>query len=174
MNNVAALLAVALAFPRPVVPKGYDPETEEQYVARVTVIAQAIATVSRNKDEEAALLELAEAESHLDPIVHAGGVHPRYDQDHGRAKSLWQLHASKQIPDWDSLGGADLESTTRAARAAVRVLRSAAYFCSHSSLLTADDVDRTFAEYGAGSRACMPTQQSKRRAQQWATIRAKL
>lgn len=174
MNNVAALLAVALTFPRPVVPKGYDPETENQYVARVTVVATAIASVSRSKDEEAALLELAEAESGLDPIVHAGGVHPRYDQDKGRARSLWQLHASKQIEDWDHLAGADLESTTRAARAAVRVLRSAAYFCTHSSMLTADDLDRVFAEYGAGSRACMPTRQSAIRSRQWAKIRAKL
>jgi len=174
LNLAPALLTVALSLPPPASPRGYDPEPRADYETRVSTIAISIGAVSKTPEEAAGLLVLAYGESRFDALVHAGLTHPVLDQDHGRARSLWQLHASGIVPEWSTLGGTDVEATTRAARAALRVLRSAAWMCTHSSMLTADDMARAFAEYGRGDRSCMPTRQSIARAQQWERVRARL
>lgn len=108
-------------------------ETPEARRARVEVVAQAIDEAVRatpwpgSKRELAALLAVtADGESGgLALRIHAGKCRPK-ECDHGRAVSLWQLHASKLVPleEWERMGGTDLEATTLAAMAAARVYLS--------------------------------------------------
>lgn len=170
----AAIFAVLSAFPVGVTPRGYTPEPADVRAARLDVIALAIDDVSRTPEEAAGLIVIAYEESRLDPLIHAGLKHPVWTQDHGRARSLWQLHRSGLVRDWDTIGGTDLPATTRAARDALRVLRSATYMCSHSSLLTVSDAERAIAAYGSGAGNCTPTKKSRERAVMWERVRRKL
>ncbi len=63
-------------------------ENPGQLADRVQVITEATEIVSRDHEEEAALLVIAYGESRFDPFVHAGLPHPRWSQGHGRAKGL--------------------------------------------------------------------------------------
>jgi hypothetical protein len=169
-----AIFAILSALPVSVTPRGHTPESEAARAERLDVIALAIDDVSRTPEQAAVLIVLAYEESRLDPLIHAGLKHPVWTQDRGRARSLWQLHRSGLVRDWDTIGGTDLAATTRAARDALRVVNSASYMCAHSSLLTVSDAERAIAAYGSGSGNCTPTVKSRHRAQMWERVRRKL
>lgn len=170
-----AILTIALQLPPAVTPKGIVPEPVEDRTARYDTISLAIDDVSKTPEEAAAVLETMYGESKLDAIIHAGGKHPVWTQDRGRARCLSQLHKSGQVPEWSTLTGTDFAATKRCAAATMRVLHSAAWKCHTSiSTATASDMARVFAEYGAGTGACIPTAQSKARAFAWDGMRKRL
>jgi len=169
VSLVTAILAALLSLP-----PSSTPESVQDRSARLGTVAEAIDSVARSPEEAAALIVIGYEESRLDPLVHAGLPHPIWTQDRGRARSLWQLHRSGLVRDWDTIAGTDLDATTRAARDALRVLRSAAYLCNRSSLLTVSDAERAIAAYGNGSGNCRPTVASRHRAQMWERIRRRL
>lgn len=171
----ASLLAVALALAAPATPKGYDPpETPDEYRARIGVIMSAISAVTSRPGEQVALFVVARGESDFDWWVHAGLTHPdkRKHQDHGKARCILQIHASRLVPEWQELAGTDLEATKRCMRAGLRLLRSAAAYC-HADLETGQGVSRAFALYGSG-KTCTPTRKSTERAGYWASYRARI
>jgi hypothetical protein len=126
MNPLAKLLAIALAWPFPSPPSGYERESEPEYKDRVTTIVNAITTATSDPDEAAALLVLSRDESTFDRWIHAGLKHPdpNKHQDHGRARCVLQIHRSRLVPEWDELAGTDLESTVKCMRAGLRRLLS--------------------------------------------------
>lgn len=168
-----AIAAIALAFAHPSTPRGHVAETAAAYSERIDTIALAIDDVASTPEQAAALLVIAYSESRFDPLVHAGLPHPVLTQDHGRARSLYQIHDSKNVQDWAHLGGTDLESTKRATEAALRILKSSAWMC-HAQMLSVDDMARVFAEYGSGMGGCIQTAESRRRAVLWERVRAQL
>lgn len=176
MNELAAI-AFALTVHAPVTPAGFDAESPEAFEERMTTIAKAGAAVSRTLEELAAVDTVIEGESSFDRWVHEGRVHPnpKLHQDHFRARCLMQVHQNARFaPDLDALGGTDLDATTRCLTAGVRLLRSAAFMCTHGMMLGIDDMERVFAAYKNSGVSCAPTMQSKARARRWAAIRARL
>jgi hypothetical protein len=107
--------------------------------AQAQVIAQAISDVAesaegwRGTKRELAtlLLTVAWHETHFSLRIHEGNCKP-YECDHGRARSLWQLHVHASLPKetWLSLAGVDIESTRRAAREAAKALTRSRNMCS--------------------------------------------
>ncbi len=170
-----ALFTIATHLPTAMVPRGLSPEPPEYREARIDTISLAIDDVTNNPEEAAATLTVMYGESKLDPIIHAGGIHPVWTQDKGRARCLSQLHKSGQVPEWATLAGTDYEATRRCALATIRVLRSSAWKC-RVSLYTPTEADmaRVFAEYGLGAGFCRPTVQSMARARMWAGMRSQL
>lgn len=176
MNELVAI-AVALTFHQPVTPKGFEPEAADDFRTREVTIGMAAGAVTKSPEELAALYAVIDAESSFDRWVHAGLVHPdrRLHQDHFKARCLVQAHANKRYaPDLEALGGVDLEATTRCLTAGIRMLRSAAFMCTHGSMLTVEDMERVFAGYANSGVNCMPTKGSKLRAKNWVSIRARV
>jgi hypothetical protein len=111
----------------------------EKKHAQAQVIAQAIADVaesaegwSGSKRELATLLlTVAWHETRFSLRIHEGNCKP-YECDHGRARSLWQLHVHASLPreQWLGLAGLDAESTRRAAREAAKALSRSRNMCS--------------------------------------------
>jgi hypothetical protein len=170
-----SLFILATHLPIAVTPKGLTPETPESRASRLDTLALAIDDVTKTPEEAAAVLETMYGESKLDAIIHAGGKHPVWTQDHGRARCLSQLHKSGQVPEWATLAGIDFDATKRCAAATIRVLRSSAWKC-HTNISTAaaSDMARVFAEYAVGSGNCRPTKQSAERAGAWDRMRRQL
>ena len=166
-----AILAVALTLPA----YSGDQETPNQRLERVSVIARAVdkasakATCAHKLPEgsprcrrvwpgsqrELAALLLTQAwhESRLAEHVHADRCGP-LECDRGFAKSLWQVHASGNLPKarWLTIGGTDQESTDRAAKAATRYLAGARARCGRMTRGTgADWAAYTIAGYATGN-----------------------
>ncbi|MGC4090269.1 MAG: hypothetical protein QM756_20790 [Polyangiaceae bacterium] len=107
--------------------------------AQAEVIAQAISDVaesaegwSGSKRELATLLlTVAWHETRFSLRIHEGKCKP-YECDHGRARSLWQLHVHPSLPRdlWLQLAGVDVESTRRAAREAAKALSRSRNMCA--------------------------------------------
>jgi hypothetical protein len=171
------LLAAILRWQAPWYPPGENPEDLEDYRARLSVLAEAVALEAAEHKSAtldrralaAATLTVWYGETRFSYEVHALGT-SRWNQDVGKARCLGQLHQSKLVPaeEWVALVGADLESTRRCARATMRVLLAMSRYCgvSHadeSSMAT------VFGAYGTG-RGCALTTKSKSRARRWAAL----
>jgi hypothetical protein len=175
------LLAVVLTWQPPWYPPGKNPETPEQYKARVDVIVEAVATEARLNEDwalgpkalAAATMVIWYRETRLAHEVHAG-TKSRYGQDDGKARCLGQLHVSGLVPkeEWETLTGTDLMATRRCARATMRVLTAYAGLCRAKSA-DAPTLARVFGAYGSG-KGCTATRQSRARAQRWAKLMSRL
>jgi hypothetical protein len=155
-------------------PPGQNPETSEQYQARlqtivdaVTIEAEALSDARMSTRElTAATLTVWYGETRFALGIHARGE-SRFSQDVGKARCLGQVHVSGLVsrPEWDNLVGADLESTRRCARATLRVLKAMARYCEmyNPSL---QGLARVFGAYGSG-QGCRATEQSQQRARRW-------
>lgn len=169
----ATLLSIALAWTQPTPPKGHAQEPRAEYERRVTTVIDAALSVTHNPRELAAIVVVIKHESALDPWVHAGLEHPNpfLSQDRGRARCLLQIHQNQHIghDGWLALGGTDFDATRRCFAEGLRLLRSAAWMCTHSQMITVDDMARVFSAY-AGHSSCIPTAGSVRRAKNWEQI----
>lgn len=171
-----AILAAILGLPASYYPPGANPETREQYRERMGVVAEAIdaavgdAVCARGEDDcvrtwpgggaelAAALVTMAFFESSFLLRVHAGrclenecDAIRRSGAVVHQARSLWQVHTSKLVPlgEWLSMVGTGIEPTTKAAKAAARVLGASRVRCAASG----DWVRPTFSAYATG-HAC--------------------
>jgi hypothetical protein len=170
-----ALLTIALTLPPPWYPPDKNPETAEEYRARLETIVEAIALESKvgqplpegENALAAATLVLWHGESRFELAVHTNVGKTRWGQDYGRARCLGQLHASGLVPkeEWETLAGSDLESTRRCAKATMRMLRAQYWVCRHRTG-KGGRVARMYEAYATG-RSCQPRQRSKTRAFRW-------
>jgi hypothetical protein len=158
-----------------------DLETDEQRSARLGLIAQAVDAVSAESPKawgaligRAVVLAVMDRESHFDPIIHAGGVHPVWHQDRGRAKCLGQIHRTAAGNRWSTLAGADYAATERCAREILRQLARARW-CA-----TPRDGDgqitpwvRVFSAYGSGA-GCAETPAGRAKAARFSQFLAEL
>lgn len=168
MTLAAFALAALLSFPQ------RDPEAAEDYAARMGVVAAAIESAvtatphyrGEPRELASALVALAWYEGGLLRRIHAGAcrpgecdwvhVGPAPWQGYPRARSLWQLHATRLVParEWATLTGTDLDATTRAATAAARVLTEGRRRCgSLTGALSAYAGSRSCRWRGAPGRA---------------------
>lgn len=171
------LLAAATSFAPPWYPPGKNPESAEQYRARLDTIAEAIAIESEaatnwglgRRALAAAALTIWYGETRFSYEVHALGK-SRWTQDWGKARCLGQIHVSRLVPreEWDKLVGSDLHATRLCARATMRVLAAQAAYCRVTSA-GESGLARVFAAYGSG-RGCAVTPQAKRRAARWSRL----
>ncbi len=106
--------------------------------------SEQLATIAAAVDEAAAatkwpgapselralMLTVAFHESALSLRIHAGDCR-KHECDRGRARGLWQQHASSASSReaWEQLAGLDAESTRHAAREAARSLARARWQC---------------------------------------------
>ncbi len=171
------LLAAALKFAPPWYPPGQNPESFDQYRARLDTIAEAIAVESEvasnwglgRRALAAATMTVWYGETRFAYEVHALGK-SRWTQDLGKARCMGQIHVSRIVPrqEWELMVGADLQATRLCARATMRVLAAQAGYCRAQSASEAS-MARVFAAYGTG-RGCALTPQAKKRAVRWALI----
>ena len=156
------ILAAALSLPA----YKEDSESLEERTARLTVVATAIDGASARAvcaDEpegcrriwpgtrkELSMLLLTQAwhETRLAKRIHEDRCRPK-ECDGGRAKSLWQMHASHVLPRnvWATIGGTDQASTSRAAWYAARYLAGSRHRCAKGG----DWVAPTISAYATGN-----------------------
>jgi hypothetical protein len=169
----AALLSAALSLPPPWYPPGENPETLEQYRARVDVIASAISTEANqapgwgwgSRALAFAALTIMYNESGFALSVHTG----EKLGDRGRASCLGQVHMSGMVPkhEWARLTGVDTESTRRCARATIRYLVAQHRGCKlHTRPLDLSNMARVFTAYATGG-SCVPGKVGLIRAREW-------
>lgn len=171
------LFAAILHWQAPWYPPGKNPETPQQYRARLETIAEAVALEARAvpathldfRALAAATLTVWYGETRFAYEVHALGK-SRWKQDRGKARCMGQLHVSKLVPreEWEQMVGADLESTRRCARATIRVLLAMSRFCGGQGA-SQTHMAHVFAAYGTGA-GCGLTEQAKARARRWARL----
>ena len=122
MTNSAAVLAALLALPR----YTFDPpESETDRAARLGVVADAIASASRTRTEEASLVAIVKHESAGSMLVQLGRCAelPRGQRcDGGAARGLFQLHRAA-CPAAYALPEGSVESIRAEAQCAIRLLR---------------------------------------------------
>ncbi len=120
-----------------------DAESPDDREARLHVVAHAIADAA-DGDRQIALLLIVqgEAETHYARHVHEGrcGQHPMSppgECDYLKSVSPWQVRRGPWLPRerWESMRGADVRATTRAARYAARALRHGRSHCRRRSPL---------------------------------------
>ena len=175
----AALLSAALSLPSPWYPPGENPETVEQYRARVEVIASAIVAEAAQapgwgwgtRALAFAALTIMYKESGFALSVHNG----EKLGDRGRASCLGQVHMSGMVPkhEWVRLTGVDTESTRRCARAPLRYLVAQHRGCRlHKTPLNMTNMARVFTAYATGGR-CTPGTLGMKRARAWNQLMVK-
>lgn len=180
MTLAEILLSIALSLPAPWYRPGHNPETVDEYRARLDSISQAIAIEAEATQGwrwdatslAAATLVTWYAESKFALEVHNGSGRSRYGEDDGRARCFGQLHKTGYVPkaEWETLTGVDLESTRRCARATMRVLTAQGNRCGmKANKPSMWAVARMVAGYMTG-RACEPTKASKARARRWSKV----
>jgi hypothetical protein len=165
--NPSTVLAVILAFPRPVTPPAYDPEPPSDYEARAVIIAEAVARVAGSRSEAAAVLVVWEAESRFLLQIHDGTI----KGDGGRATCMGSIHP--HVPDWGALAGTDSDSTERCATRTAQHLRWGLGMCGAREIDHVAAMAAAF-EYYARGHCHAPGAESKRRARQWARVRVRL
>lgn len=136
------LLKAALAQPAPWYPPTVEaPESPPEYRARLGVLTRAVALETAAPPRGWNRTELAFAvlgnwyqESRFAFEVHAGGEHPVWDQDVGRARCLGQIHESRRFPGpvWRGLAGTTLEATRRCARATIELMAGIERACGYA------------------------------------------
>lgn len=148
-------------------------ETPVERKARYATIDEAVDSVSGEGPKywtrlmrKAAVLAVMRMESAFDPIVHAGGVHPVWTQDHGHSRCMGQIHDTvvKDRQRWEQLAGTDLEATTRCAREIIHQLTVVSW-CGRPRKGDngSDSWIRVFSAYGSGM-GCAPTKAGEAKA----------
>ncbi len=174
MSLTQLLLAALLQLQAPWYPPGKNPETHEQYRARLETIAEAIVTEARAvgpKHLDVRALAAATATVWYGETKFAYEVHvlgkSRWKQDRGKARCMGQLHASRLVPkeEWETLAGADLQATRRCARATIRVLLAVSRYCGAVGP-SESHLARVFAAYGSG-QGCSPDRRAESRARRF-------
>lgn len=155
----ATLIAVALQLPPPWYGPGeINPETPEQYRARVTVIVQAAEAEAKLFKPwpwgPRALATMA--------VIHAYGessfrlnVHDGTKLgDNGQSRCLGQVKASGRLSDkdWLATSGTSLESTRNCMRAMMRYLSIYRHRCARGLSFSELSVTLTLSGYGTGGR----------------------
>jgi len=178
MTLAEILLSLALTMKAQWYPPGRNPETPEEYRARMDVIAQAIAIEAEAAEGwrsdttslAAATLVTWYAESGFALEVHNGSGRSRYGEDQGKARCFGQLHQTGYVPkaEWQKLTGVDLESTRRCARATMRVLTAQANRCGMKPNKPDNSwvMARMWAGYMTGN-TCNSIKASRMRARRW-------
>lgn len=180
MTLAEILLSIALSLPAPWYWPGHNPETADEYRARLESISQAIAVEAHAAEGwrwdatslAAATLVVWYAESRFALEVHNGSGRSRHGEDDGRARCFGQLHQTGYVPkaEWDTLTGVDLEATRRCARATMRVLTAQGNRCGmKENEPNMWAVARMVAGYMTG-KACAPTKASTARARRWSKV----
>jgi hypothetical protein len=178
------LLAIVLSLPPPWHKPGANPESVDEYQARLETITQAIALEAEaaegwrwdKQSLAAATLVVWYNESTFALEVHNGSHSSRYKEDNGRARCLGQLHQTGFVPkpEWLSLVGTDLEATRRCARATMRVLTAQGNRCGmRRNQPGMWAVARMYAAYASGN-SCAPTKSSTARARGWSKVMEQL
>ena len=174
------LLSIALSLPASWHQPGHNPETAEEYRARLESIAQAIALEAEATEGwrwdtttlAAATLVTWYAESRFALEVHNGSGQSRFGEDAGRARCLGQLHQTGYVPkaEWRTLTGVDLEATRRCARATMRVLTAQGNRCGmKENKPNMWSMARMWAGYMTG-KTCSPIKASNARARRWTKV----
>jgi hypothetical protein len=174
------LLSIALSLPSPWYPPGRNPETADEYRARLEGIAGAIAVEAEAAEGwrwdatslAATTLVTWYAESRFALEVHNGSGRSRFGEDQGRARCFGQLHQTGYVPkpEWETLTGVDMESTRRCARATMRVLTAQGNRCGmKENKPNMWSVARLIAAYMSG-KGCSPTKASTARARRWSKV----
>lgn len=126
MTLFDVILAAALSLPAPWHPPGEEPETPEQYRARVAVIASAVALETPSLEWASVVLTVMHRESRFALAIHSG----QKLGDQGRAICLSQQHRNgRSEAAWLALAGTSPEATRRCVRATYRTLRRAMGWC---------------------------------------------
>lgn len=174
------LLAAIVQWIPPWYPPGENPETLEDYRARLDVIAEAVALevpkvpwYLGDEAMAAAVLTIWYGETRFAHEVHALGQ-SRWGQDVGKAKCLGQIHHSRIVPkaEWERLEGATLSATRRCANATMRMVRAMAYQCK-TRQLQPSAFAHIFAAYGSG-RGCAVSEEAQSRGRRWYWLMSKL
>ena len=184
MTLAEILLSIALSLPAPWYRPGHNPETSEEYRARLQSISEAISIEAEAAQGwrwdatslAAATLVVWYAESKFALEVHNGSGRSRFGEDDGRARCFGQLHQTGYVPkaEWETLTGVDLEATRRCARATMRVLTAQGNRCGmKENEPNMWAVARMVAGYMTG-KACAPTKASTARARRWSKVMDKI
>lgn len=128
-------------------PVYHEDRAEPHKAAQEALIAEAVASVARDREEAAMLLTVGSHETNFSYRIHTGRCRPR-ECDRGRARGPFQAHLnSRDREEWLSFG--TLSGTRAAALAAVTDLRRARGLCRGEP----DEVLATFRAYaGRGCR----------------------
>ena len=179
MTLESILLATLLSLPAPWYAPGKNPETRDEYRARLETVANAVAVEAREakrwswdaRSLAAATLVIWYGESRLALEVHNGSGRSRYGEDGGLARCFGQIHATGLVPrpEWEKLTGTDLDSTRRCARATMRVLTVQGRRCGMGRNPNLWGVAKMISAYGSG-KGCAPTKQSTTRARRWVRL----
>ncbi len=179
------LLSIVLSLPAPWYRPGHNPETVDEYRARMEIIAQAIAIEAEAEENwrwdttslAAATLVTWYAESGFALEVHNGSGRSRFGEDQGKARCFGQLHQTGYVPkaEWRSLTGVDLDATRRCARATMRVLTAQGNRCGMKEKKPNDmwAMARMWSGYMTGN-SCTPMKSATSRARRWTKVMAQM
>ena len=171
------LFAAIVQWIPPWYPPEKNPETLEQYKARLETIAEAVAPsvpwYLGEKAMAASVLTIWYGETRFAYEVLALGS-SRWGQDVGKAKCMGQIHHNKIVTkdEWERLEGATLAATRRCANATMRMVRAMAHYCKVRQLQP-ESLARVFAAYGSG-QGCALSDESRSRGRRWYWLFGKL
>lgn len=123
-----ALVSAALAD----LPVYHEDRANPYKGAQLHTIAQAVASVSRTREEAAYLIAIGDAETKFSFRVHFG-LCRAFECDRGRAQSPWQLWKNNRTTEeWHGFVGLSLDATKAAAGAALQHIRFAERACRYA------------------------------------------
>jgi hypothetical protein len=150
-------------------------ETQDEFRARMGIVAKAIATASevakapQRRQLAMALVVTFWGESRFSPLIQTG----EHRGDGGHALCLGQLHQGNLArEEWLATVGADLDSTTRCATISAQRMKAAWWYCH--GLDAKNGWPAAFILYGSG-RTCKAEETAWKgifvdRATKWATL----
>jgi hypothetical protein len=120
--------------------------------AQMANVSEAIKSVTSNRRERAMLMTIGWHETKFAIRLGENRCNP-WECDGGRARHYWQTHQHGLTDaEWEALVGTDLETTKRAARHALRLIRRSYAMCRSLP----DPIRATLYAYGSG-RGCVGT-----------------
>ena len=148
-------------------------ETPAAIRIRASTIKQALRSLP-DRSSQAVVAVIWQRESAFALDVHAG-ERGRHGSDNGKAKCMGQVHANRFVPkhEWERLGGTDLESTTRCARATLLLIKSKMRYCSRAVRWDRQTLSIALQAYATG-RCEAPSKESLTRQKLWVQLRATL
>jgi hypothetical protein len=166
VSAAAIALAILRLLPAPNPEWG---ETQAEYRARVTIIAEAVAVASR-RDRSLAMAVVVKfhGESRFSPFVQAG-----IERGHNGAICLGQHERLKRtLVEWYGLAGLSLEATTRCAYATADALKKHLAYCRARD--PGAGYPQAFVLYGTG-RTCNADESRRadifrERAEKWSML----
>lgn len=149
-----ALVSAALAD----LPVYHEDRANPYKGAQLYTVAQAVASVSRTREEAAYLLAIGWHETKFSYRIQLG-ICRAFECDHGRALSPWQLHQNgRSEAEWHGFVGLTVDATAAAAGAALGHVRYAQRVCRDEP----DPVLATFRAYaGRGCRSALPGERER-------------